>query len=124
MRERHNLTHKVSKFQPQVGDVVIVRTDNKNRGTWPLAIVSATYPGKDGIIRAVELRTAHGTLERPVQHLYPLEIACDKNTVGVSSRRAPSVQLDPSVAAFRPRRDAAVAARTRVQELIEFEQGT
>ena len=120
LRERHNLAHKVSKFQPQVGDVVIIKTDNKNRGTWPLAVVSATYPGKDGIIRAVELKTAHGRLERPVQHLYPLEITYDKDTAAFSPRQAPSVQLDPSVPAFRPRRDAAVAARARIQELNEF----
>ena len=81
LRERHNLTHKEAKFRPKVGDVVIIKTDNKNRGTWPLAIVSAIYPGRDGIIRAVELKTTHGTIERPVQHLYPLEIACDKDTV-------------------------------------------
>ena len=122
LRERHNLTHKVSKFQPQVGDVVIIKTDNKNRGTWPLAIVSETYPGKDGIIRAVELKTAHGRLERPVQHLYPLEITCDKNIVAAPPRQAPSVQLDPNLPAFRPRRDAAVAARARIQELDELNQ--
>ena len=33
LRERHNLTHKASKFQPKVEDVVIIKTDNKNRGT-------------------------------------------------------------------------------------------
>ena len=34
LRDRHNLMHKVSKIQPE-GDVVIVKTENKNRGTWP-----------------------------------------------------------------------------------------
>ena len=121
LRERHNLTHKVSKFQPQVRDVVIIKTGNKNRSTWPLAIVSETYPGKDGIIRVVELKTAHGRLERPVQHLYPLEITCDKN-IAAPPRQAPSVQLDPNLPAFRPRRDAAVAARARIQELDELNQ--
>ena len=111
--ERHNLTHKEAKFKPKVGDVVIIKTDNKNRGTWPLAIVSAIYPGRGGIIRAVELKTTHGTIQRPVQHLYPLEIACDEDTI--------SVPLNPSAAVFRPRRDAAVAARTRIQELNELE---
>ena len=57
LRERHNLTHKEAKFKPKVGDVVIIETDNKNRGTWPLAIVSAIYTGKDGIIHVVELKT-------------------------------------------------------------------
>ena len=45
LRERHNLTHKAAKFQPNVGDVVIIKTENKNRGSWPLAIVNKTYPG-------------------------------------------------------------------------------
>ena len=112
LRERHNLTHKEAKFKPKVGDVVIIKTDNKNRGTWPLAIVSAIFPGRDGIIRAVELKTTHGTIERPVQHLYPLEIACDKDTVHDTSK---------DTIVFRPRRDAAVAVRTRIQELNELE---
>ena len=58
LRERHNLTHTVSKFQPKNGDVVIVKTDSKNRGTCPLAIVNEVYPGNDSVIRAVQLKTA------------------------------------------------------------------
>ena len=54
LRERH--THE-NKFQPKRGDVVIVKTDDKNRGTWPLAIMNQVYPGKDGVIRAVQLKT-------------------------------------------------------------------
>ena len=80
LRERHNLTHTVSKFQPKKGDVVIVKTDSKNRGTWPLVIVNEVYPGNDGVIRAVQLKTAKSMLERPVQHLYPLELECDVST--------------------------------------------
>lgn len=56
------MTHKEAKVKPKVGDVVIIKTDNKNRGAWHIAIVSATYPRKDGIIRAVELKTTHGTI--------------------------------------------------------------
>ena len=38
-------------------------------------MVHEVYPGKDGIIRAVQF---NGILERPVQHLYPLELSCDQ----------------------------------------------
>jgi len=89
------LTHKEAKFKHKVGDVVIIKTNNKNPGTWPLAIVSATYPGKDGIIRAVELKTTHGTIERPVQHLYPLEIACDKDFQAVTEHCSRCENQDP-----------------------------
>ena len=30
LRERYNLVHKVAKYQVDVGDVVIVRSENKN----------------------------------------------------------------------------------------------
>ena len=50
LRQRHNLTHLVTKFQPKKGDVVIVKTYSKNRGTWPLTIVNEVYPGSDGVI--------------------------------------------------------------------------
>ena len=101
--------------------MVIIKTDNKNQETWPLATVSATFPGRDGIIRAVELKTTHGTIERPVQHLYPLDIACDKDTVRDTSKDTISVPLNPSAAEFRSRCDAAVSARIRIQELNELE---
>ena len=103
--------------------MVIIRTDtSKNRGTWPLAVVTGIYPGKDGIVRAVELKTAYGKLERPTQHLYPLELTCD--SAGETATNVPAVQLNPTAPLFRPRRDAAGAARTRIQELNTYDQGT
>ena len=115
LRERHNLTHKARKFLPKCGDVVMVKTDNKNRGTWPLAIVNQVYPGKNGVIRGVQLKTANGKLERPVQHLYPLELECDLT---------PAVKpcLNPEAPDFRPRRDAAAAAKLRMKQVADVDQ--
>lgn len=93
----------------------MVKTDQKNRGTWPLAIVSETFPGSDGVIRGVKLKTANGHLERPVQHLYPLELHCEID-------REPTTKephLDPEAQVFRPRRDAAVAANLRMKQVEE-----
>ncbi len=116
LRERHNLTHKVSKIQPKEGDVVIVKTESKNRGTWPLATVRKTYVGKDGIIRGVQLETANGTLDRPVQFLYPLELACDTKPV------TKDANLNPKAPEFRPKRGAAEAARVRIRQIQEKEE--
>ena len=106
-------------FQPKVRDAIIIKTDNKNRGTLPLAVVTGVYPGKDGIVRAIELKTAHVTLERPTQHLYPVELTCDN-----AMETAPSVLSvlsNPTAPLFRPRRHAAVAVRTRIQELNTYD---
>ena len=115
LRERHNLTHKISKFQPKEGDVVIVKGDSKNRGTWPLAIIKEIYPGKDGTIRGVKLKTANGFIERPVQLLYPLERECDNQPT------TEQPQLNPEAVQFRPKRDAGAAAALRMRQVQEKE---
>ena len=93
--------------------VVIIRTNNKNCGTWSLDVVSKIYPEKDAIVHAVELKTRNGMLEHATQHLYPLELTC--NNTSDTPTNTPPVQLNPRASVFRPRRDAAVAARARVK---------
>ena len=77
-------------------------------------MVEETYPGKDGVVRAVRLKTKDGTLERPVQHLYPMQLSCD----GLS--RKPD-KLNADAPSFEPRlsRAAAHAARIRIQAMAE-----
>ena len=67
LRERHSLVHKTTKDQVKVGGTVIVRTDDKNRGKWSLALVQELYHDPDGHTRAVLLKTKNGNIERPVQ---------------------------------------------------------
>ena len=112
LRERHSLATG-ARGHVSVGDVVIVKTDSRNRGKWPLAIVSDVYPGRDGNIRAVQLRTGKGMLERPIQHLYPLELYCDM------VRPEAEQTLNPEARVFRPRRAAAVAAAERIKAIAE-----
>ena len=62
-----------------VGEVVIIASDERNRGKWTLGIVEELFPGRDGIIRAEKVKTANGYLERVVNNLYPLELSCDQS---------------------------------------------
>ncbi|XP_015121518.1 uncharacterized protein LOC107044225 [Diachasma alloeum] len=57
------------------GYVVFVGSDNVKRLEWPLARVDQVFPGKDGEIRVVKLKTANGYVTRPIQKLYPLEMS-------------------------------------------------
>ena len=84
--------------------MVIIKSDEKNRAQWKLGVVIDLITGRDGVVRGAKLRTPKSVIERPVQHLYPLELTCDMTS-------APAV-LNPTVPAFRPQRNAAVAART------------
>jgi hypothetical protein len=108
------MIHARTKFCPKSGDVVIVLSDNKNRGVWPLAVVEETFPGKDGVVRAVRLKTKNGVLERPVQYLYPMELSCDVFSKKPMKLNAAAPKFEP-----RPSRATGEAARIRIQEMAE-----
>ena len=112
LRERHRMKHKGQTTPLAKGEVVIIKDEERNRNKWKIGIVEDLISGRDGIVRAAKLRAGKGTLERAVQHLYPLELSCDRENV-----QAP-LQLNPEAPTFRPRRDAAVAAPHRIHTLI------
>lgn len=54
------------------GTVVILRDDNLPPRQWSLGRVIQTYPGADGVIRAVRVKTATGEFNRNIRKLAPL----------------------------------------------------
>ena len=116
LRERHTVKHKDFRCGVEKGDVCVIKDDNKDRNKWKLGIVEELIAGHDGVVRAVKLRADKSFLERAVQQLYPLEPSCDK------PREVPKPPLNPEARAFRQKRDAAVAARLRVQNIAERDQ--
>lgn len=69
---------KNSKKAPRevkVGEIVLIGHDTKKRIDWPLALVTDVIPGRDGTGRVVILKTKNGTLKRPIQRVYPLEVS-------------------------------------------------
>ena len=114
-RERHRCNRDDKPPTLAVGDVVIIRSDNRNRAKWPLGIVEQLFPGKDEVVRAVKLRAGKSYLERPVQHLYPLELSCNKCDVQPT-------KLNGEAPPFCPRRDAAAAENLGIQENFQNEQ--
>ncbi|GFT91044.1 bel12-ag transposon polyprotein [Nephila pilipes] len=66
---RSSVTKREDKIN--VGDIVLIGTYDKKR---LLGRVLELFPGKDGIIRLVKLRTEKGNVLRPIQRLYPLEL--------------------------------------------------
>ena len=65
----------VSNCDLKIGSVVLVKEDQVPRMSWPLGIVVKVFPGKDGKIRSVNVKTAKGIFCRPVQRLHDLEIS-------------------------------------------------
>lgn len=53
----------------QTNDLIVVRDDNISPTKWKLARVLQTYPGKDGLVRSVKIKTSTGEYERPIVKL-------------------------------------------------------
>ncbi|XP_068749105.1 uncharacterized protein [Montipora capricornis] len=114
LREKHRGQATAQGNAPAIGDIVIVQAEERNRGKWPLGIVENVIVGTDGVVRGAVLRSGKSHIERAVQHLYPLELSCD--------RQGPHLaELNPQAQPFQPRRDAAVAARLPVQNIARDE---
>ena len=62
----------------ELGEVVLIRFEDKHRGKKKIGIVTDTIEGGDGAARAVKLSVGTSCLERAVQHLFPLELSCDQ----------------------------------------------
>lgn len=89
--ERHNLNHKGQPKSLKIGEVVIIHSEGKNHGKWPLGIVQQLCEGWDRVVHVVNLRVRKTHLERLVQHIYPLELTCDNH------RWAPALPVQLSV---------------------------
>ena len=78
LREYHRVSgNNTQKIKP--GDIVLVHDDTP-RITWKLAVIEELIMGKDGLVRAANIRTAHGRTNRPIARLIPLEVSSDGAT--------------------------------------------
>ena len=58
----------------KVGDLVLIADGDLPRNQWPRGVVTNTYPGKDGIVRVVDVKTTSGTFRRPVVKICILNV--------------------------------------------------
>ncbi|KAK3725717.1 hypothetical protein QZH41_006737, partial [Actinostola sp. cb2023] len=49
LRERHNLKHNTKELDLKIGDVVLIQSDERNRGKWNIGIVEKLIEGRDGV---------------------------------------------------------------------------
>lgn len=59
----------------KVGDLVLIVDGSLPRASWPRGRVVKIWPGKDGVVRVVEVATKAGTLKRATRMLVPLEVS-------------------------------------------------
>ncbi|GBO24147.1 hypothetical protein AVEN_206031-1 [Araneus ventricosus] len=72
LQRRHKWMFK--KDNVQIGAIVLVKEDNVPVSNWPLGRIVKLYPGKDNIIRVVDIKTKTGIFKRSVSRLCVLPI--------------------------------------------------
>ena len=119
LREHHKL-HQGGSNKITEGDIVLVKDENLPRNKWKLGMILTIIRGKDGVERGATLKTTTGgrtyEIDRPVQHLYPLELRTES-----ANRKMP--KSDEATVNVRPKRRAALNARSVIKavELSEEE---
>ncbi|XP_047995284.1 uncharacterized protein LOC125233345 [Leguminivora glycinivorella] len=77
LRERYKQSPKQARVQakdaPRVGDIVQIKGDQKNRGTWKVGRISELIKGIDGQCRVAKVKVGNTIFIRSLAHLYPLE---------------------------------------------------
>jgi hypothetical protein len=73
LMESHRVHRGVGRV-PEVGEIVLLVGDEKNRGEWTKGKVERHIQGKDGVVRGVTLLHKGHYIHRPLTLICPLEI--------------------------------------------------
>jgi hypothetical protein len=116
LMEYHRVNKNTSPV-PQIGEIVLIVGEEKNRGRWMKGKVLKYVKGKDGVIRGVIVLHKGNYLERPVQLVCPLEI---RSVVKEDQERhnASTKENDDQVKE-RPERKAARIAKDKIKEQLK-----
>ena len=124
LREAHKSEKRGSPLIRE-GDIVLVQDENWKRGMWKTGIIEQLIVGKDGVTRGAKVsKPGKGKYEyicRPVQKLYPLEIARENVEVerkdGEESERGEEGKV--AAQAQRPHRAAAKDAQWKTRFMLD-----
>ncbi|XP_050500156.1 uncharacterized protein LOC126880374 [Diabrotica virgifera virgifera] len=80
----------------EVGDVVMVGSDNVKRINWPMGKIIEVYSGQDGIQRVAKVKTKNGVLVRPCLRLYRVELPINDIQENLRKDKEESTEQDKS----------------------------
>ena len=122
LRETLPLNHKGPRSQvlrqPQIGKIVLVKNEHIPRRAWKLAKVDELILSRDNQVRSVKLQLPNkGILDRPISHLYPLEIpSVVNNNDPLTIEASPGADIDDQQK--HGRRKAAINAHRKITEQL------
>ena len=118
LRGKHNTMHNTKATKIEVGDVFLMKGEEKNKRKWSIGIGEELYKGNDGVTRGVNLRTPKSNIERPVQHLYPRELHWHMEKSPSTSKSTSQKKLNVDGKEYRPRRTAAAVPEMGTRDIV------
>ena len=109
--ESHRVNRQIGPI-PDIGEIVLVVGDEKNRAKWKKGRVMRHVRGRDGVIRGVILLHKGHHIERPLTLVCPLEIKGPVATEDAPLQLTPGSQQTER---FRIRRQAAETAKEKIR---------
>ena len=109
--ESHQVNRKIGPIL-DIGEIVLVVGDEKNRAKWKKGRVMRHVRGRDGVIRGVILLHKGHHIERPLTLVCPLEIKGPVATEDAPLQLTPGSQQTER---FRIRRQAAETAKEKIR---------
>lgn len=116
LMEAHRINRKDKQQVPEIGEIVLVVGESRNRGEWKKGKVVQQVKGRDGVVRGVVLLHNGNKIQRPLQLVCPLEIrSCCKEPAEVDEGES----QEPIRRV--PKRRAANDARAKIKFIADRE---
>ena len=119
LREEHRISlGKAAEIS--TGDIMLIKGEEKDRGLWKMGVVEKLIRGRDGVTRGAKLRTGKRITERPIEHLYQMELRLSTEN---RKRDEGKQNLNPAVEEFKPRQQRAAKreAFRRINDLALYD---
>ena len=120
LRERHDVT-RTTPFHPEMGEVVLVVADSKNRHEWHHGLVCELLNGKDGVVRGVRMIVRNKIMEQSLQLVCPLEIrstmSAEEHNKRIKTANKTVTDTKVGEKPERPKKRAGDQAKQRIKDL-------
>ena len=120
LRERHDVTKK-NQYYPELGEVVLIVSESKNKHEWNHGLVCEHLTGKDGVVRGVRMIVRNKIWERPIQLVCPLEVRSTMTPEDLNKRIDVANKKQPEVEVTRPKRQAKADGLKNIATIAENE---
>ena len=100
LREAHKIRKGKKGAKVRVGEVVFVEEKGVKRAKWQMGRIEKVVVGRDGTPRGATIKTKNGTVSRPLQKIYPLEVMeedAEEDSKNVSEVIESTVPKNPNV---------------------------